>query len=1002
MIRRVTAVSILWVLLTPAPGGAAALYDPALTWRTIESPGFSVHYPDDARNLAIRVSRIAEEVRPQVAALFGNDPEGVIDIVLADTSDEANGSATVLPKNTVRLYLTAPTELTGLSSYDDWLRILIIHELAHVCDIDQTWGLTRFFRLILGKYIAMNGLSPQFLSEGVAVFAETMLTNTGRGRSSYVAMLLRMAALDDRFVAIDQANVQYSDWPGGNVAYFYGGFFHLWLRAKYGTAAVRRLHQYYAATPLPYLYWFGASALFGSSLPALWQQWQQEELALAREIEADVIARGPTPMRRVTFHGRNITGVRYSPDQSFVLYSRTSPVDGSTVRRVRRDGSDDTALVLQTFSPRFSFTPDGSGFYYSQANINERFDDFNDLYRFDLATADSVLLKDRDDPDQSLRARDPDVSQDGRRLVFVQNRLHQSYVTVGTLGGAKMDTLALRVLVPPAGDMQFASPRFSPDGRRIALSVWFEGGRRDIVLVDAASGAPSRRLTFDRAEDGNPAWSPDGRYVLYESDADGISNLYAYDLADDRYFRVTRVVGGAFQPDVSADGKWLLLRAASGNGFDIFEMPFAPETWTPQAYTPDQGYGSESATAAAADRSWARFEFPAAAPREAEPPLPLAATETDQPYSPWSSLLPFHDNWNLQPVLYFLNGDPTALVLTQGADAVLHHRYVVAASSSYYTKRLSFAASYTNDVWYPTLAVGAAEQAYSYELGRYREDRLTGTASIAWPVKLRHLLVLSYTNQRRRALTTESERALALGDFGWVELGYRYRFTRHFPYSVGEEHGASWAIGGRWYGRALGADFDEALATLDARLYVNNPLFDNQVLALRAAGAMALGPQYHEKLALGGAAASSIFTLQTELVYPLRGFPLDYDRYPAGTGVAALYVEYRLPLWHVQRGLWTLPILLQTVHLALFTDVGNTFGDGSATTVRRASREAWREIRAPRAGAGTELRADLSLGWMFPLTLRLGVAWPVLERGRPRAVRFNEDKQIYFTLGTPI
>ena len=109
---------------------------------------------------------------------------------------------------------TAPTENTGLSFYDDWLRLLVIHELAHICDIDQTWGVTRFLRWIFGKYISMNGFTPQFLSEGYAVFAETVLTKTGRGRSSYVAMLQRTAALEDQFLNIDQAHIMYSDWPG--------------------------------------------------------------------------------------------------------------------------------------------------------------------------------------------------------------------------------------------------------------------------------------------------------------------------------------------------------------------------------------------------------------------------------------------------------------------------------------------------------------------------------------------------------------------------------------------------------------------------------------------------------------------------------------------------------------------------------------------------------------------------------------------------------------------
>src|SRR5947207_1580040 len=123
-------LSVAGIMLFVGTALGAGPYDPALTYRTIESPHFAVHYPPGARNLAVRVSRMAETVLQRDAELFGFMPEGQIEVVLTDSSDDANGSAQVLPKNIIRLYLAAPTELTGLSSYDDWLQILLTHEIA--------------------------------------------------------------------------------------------------------------------------------------------------------------------------------------------------------------------------------------------------------------------------------------------------------------------------------------------------------------------------------------------------------------------------------------------------------------------------------------------------------------------------------------------------------------------------------------------------------------------------------------------------------------------------------------------------------------------------------------------------------------------------------------------------------------------------------------------------------------------------------------------------------
>ena len=55
---------------------------------------------------------------------------------------------------------------------------------------------------------------------------------------------------------------------------------------------------------------------------------------------------------------------------------------------------------------------------------------------------------------------------------------------------------------------EFADPRFSPDGRRIALSVG-----ASIWLFDRAQGTLTR-LSFDSAAS-RPVWSPDGRRVAY-------------------------------------------------------------------------------------------------------------------------------------------------------------------------------------------------------------------------------------------------------------------------------------------------------------------------------------------------------------------------------------------------------------------------------------------------------------------------------------------------------
>jgi Tol biopolymer transport system component len=60
-----------------------------------------------------------------------------------------------------------------------------------------------------------------------------------------------------------------------------------------------------------------------------------------------------------------------------------------------------------------------------------------------------------------------------------------------------------------------SSPTFSPDGNQVAF-CW-DGEKQDNVdiYVKLVGAGPRLRLTTDSAEDCQPAWSPDGRFIAF-------------------------------------------------------------------------------------------------------------------------------------------------------------------------------------------------------------------------------------------------------------------------------------------------------------------------------------------------------------------------------------------------------------------------------------------------------------------------------------------------------
>ena len=99
-------------------------------------------------------------------------------------------------------------------------------------------------------------------------------------------------------------------------------------------------------------------------------------------------------------------------------------------------------------------------------------------------------------------------------------------LTLVTRGGSPIRTLT------DAAD--FSGVRVSPDGTRLVLARRDPiAGTRDIWVQDVTATAQTR-LTFDRRDDMAPAWSTDGKNILFTSDRSGKRDLYRKEVTGGR------------------------------------------------------------------------------------------------------------------------------------------------------------------------------------------------------------------------------------------------------------------------------------------------------------------------------------------------------------------------------------------------------------------------------------------------------------------------------------
>src|SRR5439155_13222152 len=113
---------------------------------------------------------------------LGHVPTEFTEIVLTDDTDDANGSATAIPYNTIRLFVTAPDDLSPLGDYDDWYLELVTHEYTHIAHTDNISGIPAIVNAVIGKSYAPNQIQPRWILEGLAVVEESQHSSAGPSR----------------------------------------------------------------------------------------------------------------------------------------------------------------------------------------------------------------------------------------------------------------------------------------------------------------------------------------------------------------------------------------------------------------------------------------------------------------------------------------------------------------------------------------------------------------------------------------------------------------------------------------------------------------------------------------------------------------------------------------------------------------------------------------------------------------------------------------------------
>jgi hypothetical protein len=987
----IALVALVFLGVVAAPKDARAAADPHIDYRTIHTKHFSITYESQSREVGEHVASIAETIFDEMTQDVGWVPYGRTEILLQDPTDAANGSASALPYNAVRLLITAPDDMSPLGDVDDWYLELVTHEYTHILHTDHIRGIPAIINAVLGKTFAPNQVQPRWLLEGLAVYHESKNTSGGRLRSSMWNMWMRTDVLENNVATLDQFSNTVRRFPQGNIWYLYGSYFLDWIARTYGEESLRQMAHDYGGQIVPWGFNRSirrATGKPGRTFEELYPAWVDSMKREYGAVAAAVRAKGIREGVRVTHHGEQALHARWLPDTAW-------PHNGPTLAYFRDDGHDRTGIytlplvlpaqgggpiraledrvqlkIRTTGDSVASFTRSGETFFNSLEILNNLYA-FGDLSSLPAGAASpNGDERDRNRMTEGFRAYEADVSPDGRRIVFTTNHRGTRYLQIADLTGEPRRLTNLHTLVPSNHFEQVFTPRFSPDGRYVAYSVWTYGGFRDIRVVDLQDGS-FVEIAHDRAVDGAPSFSADGRWIFFHSDRTGIMNVYAWERATGRLFQVTNVLTGAYQPEPSPDGKWLAYTSFSRIGYDLSVMPLDESNWLPAEPYVDT--------------------------RPSPPPLYRHERTSPEPYQPLHTLWPRKYSVTVQPGAF---GNEAATLSIDGSDIVGNHAVAATLISDFEHPELQGALSYAYarlpfDVGASAFRTIAPRSGFAFGSSYapvVKQETIGAATSVSYAIPRAfdtQTFAASYAFARIGADLNypidkldpyETPSFPTRGTIGTLHLGYGYSDAESFLWSVGPERGMTLGVTFDWADPLLAGDFSGYVVAFDLTRYFLMPWAQHHSLALHLGGGNA-GGAYPGRGAffLGGFTDVSVVdTLRNQIIqggFVLRGYPVVAIY---GSNYGLLNSEYRFPILNVDRGPSTLPVFLNRITGTVFADYGTAFDDATQARFK--------------LGTGGEITFQTTMGYSASFLFRLGYAhgWQSL----------GQDK-VYFVAAVP-
>jgi hypothetical protein len=480
--------------------GVTGANHPELEWKEYQTEHFTLVFHQGLDSTARMAAPIAEEVYRVVTTNLETAIPYKIRIYLSDNDEERN--AFTFGDHYIFIWMRGILDdnLFSLraSGTSKWLRSVITHEFTHfvIARATHTFLDDIFPGLDMGV--------PRWFNEGMARYMEP------DGWTDDLDVPLRVAAVSSKL------HLGPEDYLSGTLLYEGGQSLVRYIAATYGDSALTDIICYREPAG-GYDFKEAVKAATHHTLDEIYTEWHKilnvyynTEFGQKEDIE-DIARKIPTDLAIVG-------AARIAPDgKRIAILGKRTIEEPTKLFLLRKDSASEAKLITGEpgIEPDLCWTPDGKYLIFSKIRFGEHGNLVFDLFRCNVKNGDLERIS------SDERLEYPDVAPNGTIVAAQFLRSGSDLVLLNA------DGTNLRKLTHFEDDnVQVYAPRFSPDGKEIAFSIFRKNGMRDVATIELATGE-IKYLTNDSINDRYPIWSPHGDSILFLSFQNNTPNLYA-------------------------------------------------------------------------------------------------------------------------------------------------------------------------------------------------------------------------------------------------------------------------------------------------------------------------------------------------------------------------------------------------------------------------------------------------------------------------------------------